>query len=600
MRTILEIDPAYEAVLRAAGLDDFDAVLRIEGGPPTSKHKHRETLPIDLETDDGPRTFFLKRVFKVPPKHAFWPIFRLQQTYSQPIVEWHNCKALEKAGIPAMKAVACGQRQRLGMPTQAFLLVEAVPMAYTLENWLVPGFPKPPPIEKRLRGRLIYELGRLVRKLHDAGLDWSDISAKHIYAAPRSEPDAKRKWSFCLIDVERMTRGEQNQAVSPIASLKDRPRLRKHLRKLLASLSPMQFDRWDVCRLLTGACLTDGTRRLRRGAASRAVPGDRLATNDTGKLLSEFTSAGHLRLHDDYEHPRCVPLTKLGGMFVDERMVPWLQAAGLNGFKDMFRYGAGEDMDKPGLAPHRDRIRMEVANNHGETKVFYLKRYRHPPLSEQLRRIRECGLKSSSGWREMHYIKKLSLLGIPTMRGVAFGQRMNRLMEKRSFGITEEIKGRSLETLANQAMRDPHAVPSWSERKEMIRLLALMTRRLHQNGLYHRDLYLCHVFLTRNADGGIVLRLIDLARMIASPWNPGRWKIKDLAALDYSAPSPLVTRADRLRFLYYYHALDDPIVGGRLRQEPRQRQHLREIISQVQTRARRMARHDAHRSRRLQ
>ncbi|MBN2561841.1 MAG: hypothetical protein JXQ75_13020 [Phycisphaerae bacterium] len=633
MKTILEIEPAYESALRAAGLADFDAMMRVEGGPPTSQHRHRETLPIQIDIDGRRERFFLKRVFKVPPKHALWPMIRGRRGASQPHREWHILGELGKAGIPAMRRVAFGERRRCGMPAQAFLLVAAVPMAYTLENWLVPGFPRPAPIEKRLRDRLIYELGVLVRRLHDAGFDWPDISAKHIYAAPRpqdcgtarppattgvwhgrparnptgetpvpqvSSRDAKisivsstdalpvgrrRRWDFCLIDVERMTtRGPRgippDRAYATVPMIEE---MRRSWQRLVRSLSPMQIDRSDAWRFWAGLCRSTV---LRCGGRDDPARRNRDGSVRAPSVIGADTMP---RLPDDYEHPRCVPLRKLGKMFADEQMIPWLRAAGLDGFDDVFRYNAGGHMTKAGLAPHRERIRMEVSNGCGQTRAFYLKRYERPPLREQMRRIWECGVKSSTAWREMHFLKKLSALGIPTMRGVAFGQRMKGFLEKRSFGITEEIHGQSLEELAEQASSDPARVPSWSQRREIIRQLALLARHLHRNHLFHRDLYLCHVFLTHRADGGIVLRLIDLARMIEKPAREHRWKLKDLAALDYSAPAPLVTRADRIRFLYHYQA------------DRRQRGSIdRQLLVAAQARTRRMARHDANRARRFE
>jgi heptose I phosphotransferase len=173
-------------------------------------------------------------------------------------------------------------------------------------------------------------------------------------------------------------------------------------------------------------------------------------------------------------------------------------------------------------------------------------------------------------------------------------------LEQCSFGLTAEISGESLETLAERAGADPSEIPPWTERREIIRQLALLVGHLHRNGLFHRDLYLCHVFLTRNADGRIVLRLIDLARMLENPRRWRRWRIKDLAGLDHSAPAGLVTRADRLRFLYDYQAGNRPRVDGYVGYGPKWRQDLRDTIKRVLARGRRMARHDGRRAKRLE
>lgn len=126
-----------------------------------------------------------------------------------------------------------------------------------------------------------------------------------------------------------------------------------------------------------------------------------------------------------------------------------------------------------------------------------------------------------------------------------------------------------------------------SDRHDIARQLGFLVRLLHENKLFHRDLYLCHVFLTRNRDGAIVLRVIDLARMIENPLLPERWRIKDLAALQYSAPSPIVTRADRMRFMRAYYGAHAP------------KDQMRSDIHRVTTKTRRIAAHDAKRRARL-
>jgi hypothetical protein len=161
--------------------------------------------------------------------------------------------------------------------------------------------------------------------------------------------------------------------------------------------------------------------------------------------------------------------------------------------------------------------------------------------------------------------------------------------ERRSFLLTAELAGESLEKLAAKWGSQPGSLHP-RERHEIIRQLGLIVRLLHAHTLYHRDLYLAHVFLSRNADGQVVLHLIDLARMIERPWNPHRWAIKDLAALDYSASAPFVTRTDRLRFLYHY-------LGHR--SEDEKKCDARRYMAAVEVKVRQIARHDQKRTQRL-
>jgi hypothetical protein len=75
---------------------------------------------------------------------------------------------------------------------------------------------------------------------------------------------------------------------------------------------------------------------------------------------------------------------------------------------------------------------------------------------------------------------------------------------------------------------------------------------MHRLGFVHRDLYLSHIFFHEGQLAGPKLSLIDLQRVGKPRWRQSRWVVKDLAALNFSAPASLISRADRLRWLVAY------------------------------------------------
>ncbi len=89
------------------------------------------------------------------------------------------------------------------------------------------------------------------------------------------------------------------------------------------------------------------------------------------------------------------------------------------------------------------------------------------------------------------------------------------------------------------------------DRRAAVRACADIARRLHACGLVHRDLYLCHLFVTpgRTDATQIEVTLLDLARLTRT--RSRRRRVKDLAALVHSARE-LVTRTDLLRGLERY------------------------------------------------
>ncbi|MBU1180632.1 MAG: lipopolysaccharide core heptose(I) kinase RfaP [Pseudomonadota bacterium] len=153
-------------------------------------------------------------------------------------------------------------------------------------------------------------------------------------------------------------------------------------------------------------------------------------------------------------------------------------------------------------------------------------------------------------------IRRLEQLGIHTMRLVGYGKRGKNPARVQSFVITEELKNTiSLEEFCRSWTKTP---PSYSLKKALITKVAETARTLHENGINHRDLYICHFLL--DITSGIdhidnknpVLYLIDLHRVKFHSNTPVRWRIKDVAALYFSSMDTGLTNRDLLRFIRAY------------------------------------------------
>ena len=88
--------------------------------------------------------------------------------------------------------------------------------------------------------------------------------------------------------------------------------------------------------------------------------------------------------------------------------------------------------------------------------------------------------------------------------------------------------------------------------------LAQIAKKLHDNGINHRDLYLCH-FLLDVSQGvekvdhkNIKFYLVDLHRAQIRSEVPLRWKVKDVASIYFSAMNLKLTRRDIFRFMKLY------------------------------------------------
>lgn len=153
---------------------------------------------------------------------------------------------------------------------------------------------------------------------------------------------------------------------------------------------------------------------------------------------------------------------------------------------------------------------------------------------------------------EWHAIHRLNDLGIATTPAVAYGVRGYNPARKQSFLLTKDLGDIvSLETLCADWQRTP---PHPAFKRKLIIAIAKLAGRLHDGGLNHRDFYICHICLdqARLAKGELSLYLIDLHRMgIRSVIRPID-RMKDMAALYFSAMDIGLTTRDCLRFLKHY------------------------------------------------
>lgn len=210
-------------------------------------------------------------------------------------------------------------------------------------------------------------------------------------------------------------------------------------------------------------------------------------------------------------------------------------------------FGAqGQRLDKPGLSSWRERLRLSL-DDADSRRVLYLKRFRKPPGAVQ-REVRRSGCRASSlAGLEWNWIARLERDGIPCLEPVAMGEDVEASREQRSAILTAAVPGASLETWMNQ-----WGEPERATIRRLTAPLAGLIARLHRRGYVHRDLYLSHVFYDPSQPDDRSLHLIDLQRVMRPSRRWRRWIVKDLAALNFSAPERLVSASDRVRWLRSY------------------------------------------------
>lgn len=198
----------------------------------------------------------------------------------------------------------------------------------------------------------------------------------------------------------------------------------------------------------------------------------------------------------------------------------------------------------------RRTLRIEVAG-----RGYFVKIHRGVGWREIVKNLASLRLPVLGAQNEWLAIARLGELGVDTMRAVAFGVRGGNPATQHSFIVTEELAPTI--SLEDHCRDWPVQPPAPRFKRALIARVATMARRMHEGGVNHRDLYICH-FLLHLAPAPSVdafkLSLIDLHRAQIRTQTPRRWRDKDLSALYFSALEIGLTRRDFLRFLRVYFA----------------------------------------------
>lgn len=215
---------------------------------------------------------------------------------------------------------------------------------------------------------------------------------------------------------------------------------------------------------------------------------------------------------------------------------------------DVVREQQGEVYrDKEG----RRTLRFELGG-----RAYFLKLHQGVGWIEVLKNLVTLKLPVVGAANEWHAINRLHDIGVTTMTAVGFGETGINPATQLSFLITDELTDTlSLEDLC---ARWPQTPPPRKLKMALINEVARIARRLHDNGVNHRDFYLCH-FLADVRNGienldpdNLTLYVVDLHRAQLRDSTPRRWVVKDVGGLYYSTHDIGLTRRDVLRFMSAY------------------------------------------------
>jgi heptose I phosphotransferase len=145
-------------------------------------------------------------------------------------------------------------------------------------------------------------------------------------------------------------------------------------------------------------------------------------------------------------------------------------------------------------------------------------------------------------------VARLKSLGVGTLNVVGYGCWGVNPATRKSFIVTEDLGDtETLEDLCRDWKENP---PGVRFKRSLIARVACIARTLHENGINHRDFYLCHFRLGKGADSP--LYLIDLHRAQLRSKTPRRWVVKDVGGLYFSSLDIGLKRRDLYRFMIAY------------------------------------------------
>jgi heptose I phosphotransferase len=234
-----------------------------------------------------------------------------------------------------------------------------------------------------------------------------------------------------------------------------------------------------------------------------------------------------------------------GRLTVNRQFAPLLRRNGLTTFDALMSFSGGQVAKN--VLRERTTTRIDLPDEAGEPRSFFLKRHERPPLWEIVKPWLRLQRPLHGARNEWDAILRFHETGIPTMVPAALGESQGR-----SFLLTAAIEGchKLTEWMAEHqgALRNGQL----QTMRQIIAGVADVARTMHQAGLHHQDFYLTHLMVpvNRTEKTRVPIHVLDLGRVRWQRHLSGRWIVKDLGQLNYSASR--VSSTDRLRFLTAY------------------------------------------------
>lgn len=515
--------------------DQVHAVLRGSAGPQTEQIKGSLARTVAFVPLDPGRRVALKH-YKC---RGARDVLKAIVAGSKARHEWNMARRLLDAGIPTAPAVAFGERRRAGVAVESWLITQEIAPCVPLRDLLA----TPTKLGPELRESLRAQLGQMLARLHTHGIYHRDLHAGNFLVR-----SAEGEATLYLLDLHAarvramgMCRRDVVQNLAMVCAFGSYPGVEPaDERRVLKHYQDAGGQVWGDPDALCAAVHTRLERLRARRLSSRAK---RCLINST-EFCTHRDAGRRVYRRRDFP-PEAVQAAVEAHA---QACVPGNPA-----------------MVKIDTKTHVSFV--HVPGPHGPRSVC-VKEYCGQPLLRRLRNLfrPRPALRS---WMAAHALR---VRDIAAPQHLAVALPANPLSGQGSYLISDRLQHAvGLDRYATAHLAGPEAR---SRRRAFAQAVGRHFARLHEQGVYHRDLKASNI-LVHEDDGGWVFHLVDLDRVrFLSPVDRRR-RVLNLAQINASTPRVL-SNTDRLAALRAYQA------QGPLGEEARA--FLRDAIEQTRLR----------------
>lgn len=443
--------------------------------------------------------------------------------------EYEHAREVAARQVPTFEPLAFGEPCSTLAARDSFLITRALPETRPLHSFLESTLPQwPPRRQTRLRQRLAASLGRLLSRMHNAGIAHNDLHPGNLLL----RLDVDDRPELFLIDLHAVRIG------SPLSWQARRANL-------------ILLNRWFSLRSLR----SDRLRFWRAYESAVGVIGSRETINRIADLEKRtLVSNSHIwrkldrRCLKNNRYFRRIHRGSMTGHAAAELAAETLTPL----LADPDAPFEQPDSTVLKRSPSSAVVEFDLPGANGPRRVVY-KRFAATRWSDPLAAL----FRQPPALRSYVLGHGLLLRRLPTPRPLAVWHRYRHGLAYEGYLLTEKIAD-AMDLRSFVAYL--HSLPTADCRKHLRRLIdrtAHLLALLHQRHLSHRDLKAANLLVegvsTLHDEGEFSIQLIDLAGVRRLRKLRRARRIQNLARLNTSfRDHPCLTYSDRLRFLRVY------------------------------------------------